>query len=587
MKYTKAITLVFLLLFKCSLFAQVSIEDANYSEYYSNTPPPVVTIRVLNMSEYEREMLTITYSMVTPLLRDKAQIKKTAHLSEESTCSLDIDYPFPNQKIWLRVEGLFYSGIYVNSNLSIVLDADSLKSDSYKTRKNGVQFIGSDTELNAILSKHLGYKRKSSLSIKKQVSLLMRDEDIEYADFITQYDSLYTLLHAMDDEFIEKYPSNYSYLIKNERYSKYYGDLCVKHWRASMDDTLLEKVKNHMVYLSSNSGAGLQRYFYIYLSSGSDALIDYSQFYADGYLDSNGRETLDSLLFYRAKTIVNYPDLCTSNHVMDSDYKTFHNLRNKMNRILGDSIVLLAETNYLMDLFDELFTPSKADFYKIKMISDREPAEKKIMIPLLLDNMTQAWCKELILLENAQNDIKLNEINDILRKAESQKLIIPLAKSGSAHDGLGEHLVTLPFGAELYKVDTLDAKQLLINLKATHRNKALVLDFWATWCGPCLADLPFSRDLHHELIDEPVEFVYICTSRGSSLEKWKAKIIELQLGGIHLFVDDGIGAELMELFSLSGYPSYVFIDTKGVYKADAIHRFSHTKKHDILKLMDK
>lgn len=237
-------------------------------------------------------------------------------------------------------------------------------------------------------------------------------------------------------------------------------------------------------------------------------------------------------------------------------------------------------------LFDDIFEDNKADFYKLKIISDKEADKKKIMIPVLLDNMTQQWCKDILLLENEKNELKLEKINAVLQKTESVKPIIPLVLNSRVHDGLGTYLATMPFGAELYKVDTLDAEQLLINLKSAHRNEALVLDFWAMWCGPCLSELPYSKTLHEELENEPIEFVYICTSQGVNMEKWKSKIAELQIKGIHLYVDEGIVSELMEMFSFSGFPSYVFIDTKGIYKEGAIQRFSHTKKRDIIQLIN-
>lgn len=335
MKNTTTIFLLFLL-FQSGLFAQVAIEDENYTDYFENTAAPIVNIKVLNISEEERKDITVTCSVVTPLERDEMSKTRTGNLDDEGIFTLKLDYPFPNQQIWLRVGQLFYNAIYVNTDLTIVLDADSLKSKNINSRRNGVHFKGLDKELNNVLSSHYSYKRNITRGVTKKITYLKRNNKIEYAEFIVKFDSLYSILHSIDDEYIRKYPSRYSLLIKNERYSKYYWGLCVRHLNSPMDTALFEEVRNHKVYLTSNSGAGFQRSFYIYLEVGNNSLIDYSQFYDDEKQDLNKRNTLDSLLFYRERAIVNYPTLKTSNNIMSTDYIKFHNFRHKLNRILGD-----------------------------------------------------------------------------------------------------------------------------------------------------------------------------------------------------------------------------------------------------------
>lgn len=44
----------------------------------------------------------------------------------------------------------------------------------------------------------------------------------------------------------------------------------------------------------------------------------------------------------------------------------------------------------------------------------------------------------------------------------------------------------------------LDNYTQLINLLNEHNEKPLVVNFWATWCGPCVKELPFFQKLHEE-----------------------------------------------------------------------------------------
>jgi thiol-disulfide isomerase/thioredoxin len=50
-----------------------------------------------------------------------------------------------------------------------------------------------------------------------------------------------------------------------------------------------------------------------------------------------------------------------------------------------------------------------------------------------------------------------------------------------------------------------------------HKGKAMYVDFWASWCGPCRMALPKSRELHNEY----KEIVFLYLSRDDNFESWK------------------------------------------------------------------
>ena len=65
-----------------------------------------------------------------------------------------------------------------------------------------------------------------------------------------------------------------------------------------------------------------------------------------------------------------------------------------------------------------------------------------------------------------------------------------------------------------FSVETLDGKPL--DLK-DYRGKYVLLDFWATWCGPCLAEIPHLRKAHEEFGKDP-KFAMISLSLDASKE---------------------------------------------------------------------
>ena len=226
--------------------------------------------------------------------------------------------------------------------------------------------------------------------------------------------------------------------------------------------------------------------------------------------------------------------------------------------------------NYL----DSIFISSKADLLKLKM-SSRDAKEKDMIYKTVLKTTKTKWCEQIISEEHKKNADRLSLL-EVLLKKEKQKL----------NTNMLEPIEQLPFGAKLYKIDSINAEDVLSNLKTKFKGKALVLDFWATWCSPCIQEMHYSKKMNEKTKDHPVEFVYLCTSNGSDLALWKTKISNLKLNGTHLFVESTIIKELMKLFSFNGFPSYAFIDTEGKYIPGAITRMSNLDKEELIKFIN-
>lgn len=89
--------------------------------------------------------------------------------------------------------------------------------------------------------------------------------------------------------------------------------------------------------------------------------------------------------------------------------------------------------------------------------------------------------------------------------------------------------------------------------------QVLLVDFWATWCGPCIAGLPTLRDLSLELPAERFEILSIS--------------IDAELESVIDFQEDepmpwaqwhvGVGSELAKIWQVNAIPAYVLIDGQG------------------------
>ena len=96
-----------------------------------------------------------------------------------------------------------------------------------------------------------------------------------------------------------------------------------------------------------------------------------------------------------------------------------------------------------------------------------------------------------------------------------------------------------------------------------YRGKVIYLDFWATWCGPCLLSLPHTQRLKREMANEPVAFLYVNLDKQGS--KWRKFVKDRDLNGVHLHPNDGQGYEsqIARSYGVKALPTYFVIGKDG------------------------
>ncbi len=103
-------------------------------------------------------------------------------------------------------------------------------------------------------------------------------------------------------------------------------------------------------------------------------------------------------------------------------------------------------------------------------------------------------------------------------------------------------------------------ERILEAILADYKGQAVFVDFWATWCGPCLAAMKTIKPLKPEMADKGVVTLYISNS-SSPESKWMSMLPDI--GGIHYYLTDSQWSALTAKYGISGIPQYMVFDREG------------------------
>ncbi len=96
-------------------------------------------------------------------------------------------------------------------------------------------------------------------------------------------------------------------------------------------------------------------------------------------------------------------------------------------------------------------------------------------------------------------------------------------------------------------------------------NDMVLIDFWASWCGPCIADFPELKKLHAAYTDEDFEIVGV--SIDSTDEDWIGGVDEHELPWINLGEVKGWEGPVSTMYGVNAIPKGFLVDSKGcIYK---------------------
>jgi thiol-disulfide isomerase/thioredoxin len=116
--------------------------------------------------------------------------------------------------------------------------------------------------------------------------------------------------------------------------------------------------------------------------------------------------------------------------------------------------------------------------------------------------------------------------------------------------------------ADVHYLDMTDIapEDILPAILSKYKGKAVLIDVWATWCGPCRMGHKLMAPLKEELKGKDIQFVYI-TSPTSPLATWQEMIKDID--GDHYYLTKEQYNYILEKYESQGIPTYAIYDTEG------------------------
>jgi len=178
------------------------------------------------------------------------------------------------------------------------------------------------------------------------------------------------------------------------------------------------------------------------------------------------------------------------------------------------------------------------------------------------------------MLGNLKDEATLKLLKDVVEKNPDRKAQAlackALAKNAGADaekygkllkDKYGDVFPDLSVGKKAPEVVSQDVGGKKVKL-SDYKGKVVVLDIWATWCGPCRAMIPHERELVKRLKDKP--FVLISVSADDKKETLTKFLGETPMPWVHWW--NGSSGGIVEDWEVQFFPTIYVLDAKGVIR---------------------
>ena len=144
-------------------------------------------------------------------------------------------------------------------------------------------------------------------------------------------------------------------------------------------------------------------------------------------------------------------------------------------------------------------------------------------------------------------------------------LLVSVLLMASCGDGSAQKpLISEP--APDFKLPNLDGQSVSLS---DFRGKPVLVNFWATWCGPCRFEMPFIQEIYEEWSDKGLVVLAIDMGESPSTVK---DFIQSHNFSFPVLLDTNQDVALQ--YNIRGIPATFFIDKDGIIQGTKVGAFS-------------
>ncbi len=139
-------------------------------------------------------------------------------------------------------------------------------------------------------------------------------------------------------------------------------------------------------------------------------------------------------------------------------------------------------------------------------------------------------------------------------------------------------------------IEDLDGVQITFDiLLEQFKGKVVYVDLWASWCGPCIASMPYAEELRKEFYGQDVVFVFLGVRDG--YKAWQESVMKHNLSsynGLNYFVVNSQDSRFLKEVDNRTIPQYLLYDRSGkLIKHRAPSPSSNSIRQELFKLLTK
>jgi thiol-disulfide isomerase/thioredoxin len=193
-----------------------------------------------------------------------------------------------------------------------------------------------------------------------------------------------------------------------------------------------------------------------------------------------------------------------------------------------------------------------------------------------------AWYAITENLQKEAGDVGPKQAEELNKRTEMiyEKLAKDYADVSMGRSTIGDTIKAALFELQNLSVGKVAPEVLCLNIDgdkedklSNYKGKVVVLDIWATWCGPCKAMIPHEREMNEKLKGK--DFAFISISGDDTNETLTSFLEKEKMPWVHWFADR---KGILKDWNIRFYPTMYILDHKGVIRAKGLRGEELEKK---------